>query len=234
MALFLCIETSSVNCSVSLFDNLNLIGSIESAKSYQHAERLHVYIEGLLQKKGVEFKDLKAVAVGAGPGSFTGLRIGVAAAKGLCYSLDIPLISASSLKSMASQVLYERAGILNTSKKVLLRPLIDARRMEVYTAGYDQNLDLISEISASIIDENSFISELQSGTVVFFGDGMSKVREIYASWENAIFIDEILPSSVFMIEEVVKKFKSSQFEDTAYFEPFYLKDFQPTTPKRKC
>ena len=228
MALILCLETSSVNCSVSLFENEDLRASVEMGETYMHSEKLHVFIEEVLKKAGVKITNLDAVAVGSGPGSFTGLRIGMAAAKGLCFALDIPLISVLTLETMSRIALQ-----FPSSYQRSLCPLIDARRMEVYTCIFDDNLRVERKLDAVIVDENSFLPDLNKGPILFFGDGMPKIKSLLESHENAFFQEGIMPSSLFMGKTAFQKFTNSDFEDVAYAEPLYYKDFQPTTPKKR-
>lgn len=228
MALILCLETSSVNCSVSLFENEDLRASKEMGETYMHSEKLHLFIQEVLSKAEVNINDLDAIAVGVGPGSFTGLRIGMAAAKGLCYALDVPLISVSTLETMSRTTLQ-----IPASHGRSLCPLIDARRMEVYTCIYSENLSVERELDAVIVDENSFLLNLNNGPILFFGDGMAKIKPLFESHENAFFLEGIMPSSLFMGKTALTKFSAGDFEDVAYAEPLYYKDFQPTTPKKK-
>ncbi|MBK8873233.1 MAG: tRNA (adenosine(37)-N6)-threonylcarbamoyltransferase complex dimerization subunit type 1 TsaB [Bacteroidetes bacterium] len=231
MALILNIETATEVCSVVLASDGNIIAREEEAEGRNHALLLTTFIENCLKLAGVAFADLDAIAVSKGPGSFTGLRIGVSTAKGLCYALDKPLISVNSLQSMAAVVI----GNGHHQEADLLCPMIDARRMEVYTALFDKKAEFVMETSAQIIDNKSFESFLGSKKVLFFGDGMQKCRELLNSSENALFLDEITNSAVGMVHFSENSYKIGQFESTAYFEPFYLKDFfvarQPEPPK---
>jgi len=217
MALILLIETATKNCSASLSLNNKIIANIEEVnEQYSHSEKLTVFIEKLFMNQDISIDDLDAVAVSKGPGSYTGLRIGVSTAKGICYSLDIPLISVSTLKSMTY-------GVVENIQAELYCPMIDARRMEVYTAFYDRDLTELRGEKADIIDENSYALELKN-TVLFFGDGADKCKKIIQN-ENAIFIDNVYPSSRDMLNLANHKYNIKDFEDVAYFEPFYLKDF---------
>ena len=217
MALILNIETATKNCSVSLADGKNLLQLKEvNDGSYSHGEMLHVYIDEVIKKANKKLTDLDAVAVSKGPGSYTGLRIGVSAAKGLCYSLDKPLISVSTLASLAST--------LKVEKDALIIPLLDARRMEVYSSIYDSNYDQIREIKAEIITESSFANYLENKKVYFLGDGADKCKRTILH-KNAIFLDDYFPSAKEMVRFSLQKFENRDYEDVAYFEPFYLKDF---------
>jgi len=222
LAFILNIETSTKNCSVSLSENGKIISLKEiNDGNYSHAEKLHVFIDSVLNKIGIKLQQLDAVAISKGPGSFTGLRIGVSAAKGLCFSLDIPLISVSTLQSLALQI---------TADNGLIIPMLDARRMEVYSAIYDTNNNLVRAIEAQILDETSFQNYLESQLVYFVGDGVSKTKNLI-SHPNAVFVDDKLPSADEMGMLAFEKFQQSNFENPAYFEPFYLKDF--VTHKKK-
>ncbi len=217
MATILCIETATTNCSVALSVNGSVIALKEDYNnSYSHAERLHIYIEELLLKNNISKSQLNAIAVSKGPGSYTGLRIGVSAAKGLCFALDIPLISVPTLDSLAYQV-KENKGVIV--------PMLDARRMEVYSAVYDsENKKQLRETRAEVLDENSFLDYLEKGNVYFIGDGVEKFKTICLH-KNAIFIEGKLPSANNMGWLANEKHKKSDTEDVAYFEPYYLKDF---------
>lgn len=209
------IETSTKNCSVSLAKDGKTVALKEIAEqNFTHSEKLHLFIDELIKKGGISYKDLSAVALSKGPGSYTGLRIGTSTAKGLCFALDIPLIAIDSLQILAQQV------NLNDG---LVIPMIDARRMEVYIAIFDQNHNKISETAALIIDENSF-SDI-SEKAYFVGDGAEKCKTVLQQ-KNFIFLSEIIyPSANEMSELSYQKFQNEGFEDIAYFEPFYLKEF---------
>lgn len=223
MALILNIETATKNCSVSLAENGNILAMEElNDGNYSHAEKLHVFIQNVLDKADKTFSDISAIAVSKGPGSYTGLRIGVSAAKGLCFALDAPLISISTLHSLAHQV--------NQAKGVIV-PMLDARRMEVYSAIFDAEFKEIREIEAQVLDENSFDAYLNQSLVYFIGDGVVKTEALIAH-PNARFIYNNLPSANEMAKLSFDKFKNEQFEDVAYFEPYYLKDFVVTTKKK--
>tara|TARA_B100000678_G_scaffold253340_1_gene229885 strand:- start:896 stop:1567 length:672 start_codon:yes stop_codon:yes gene_type:complete len=217
MALFLLIETATKSCSVSLSSENKIIACKEEVnEQYSHAEKLTVFITELFKTQDFTIKDLDAVAVSKGPGSYTGLRISVSTAKGLCYALDIPLISVSTLKAMAF-------GMAQKEKSDLYCPMIDARRMEVYNAFYNSTNKEIRGIQADIIEACSYQKELDK-KVLFFGDGAEKCKQMIQH-PNARFIDGIFPSSKDMLEIANEKFAEKDFEDVVYFEPFYLKDF---------
>jgi tRNA threonylcarbamoyladenosine biosynthesis protein TsaB len=209
------IETATKNCSVTIAKNGQTVLCKEIAnEGYSHAEKLHVFIEELLSKTSITFKDLSAIAVSQGPGSYTGLRIGVSAAKGLCYALNIPLIAIDTLSSLAEQV---------TETDGIIIPMIDARRMEVYCAVFNSNKEMIREVRAEILTEESFND--YSEKVYFVGDSSEKAKLVLTN-PNFIFKDEIVyPSSKWMSDLSYRKFLKSEFEDVAYFEPYYLKDF---------
>lgn len=215
MSTILCIETASTNCSVAIGVNGKLLALKEDYdSSYSHAERLHTFIKELVEDNDLKLSDLDAIAVSKGPGSYTGLRIGVSAAKGLCFSLDIPLISVATLTSIAHQVEDEGTII----------PMMDARRMEVYTAVFDKDKNQIEETSAKILDPESYNSNLEEGLVYFIGSGVEKFKKI-CEHHNARYIEGKLPSAAQMVSLATMKHKKSDFEDVAYFEPYYLKDF---------
>jgi tRNA threonylcarbamoyladenosine biosynthesis protein TsaB len=224
MALILNLETATTVCSVSLSKDGKLLGLKEQNGDYSHAENLTLFIEDVLKQADLKLSDIDAVAVSKGPGSYTGLRIGVSTAKGLCYSLDKPLIAINTLQHTALSVIANfRFKILN--QKSLFCPMLDARRMEVYCAVFDLEGNEIKSTAAEIIDENSFSDLLKDHSIYFFGDGASKCKEALSKNANAFFIDEIVPSAKNMIVLSEMAFKHEQFEDVAYFEPFYLKDF---------
>lgn len=216
MALILCLETATTNCSVALSKDGALLALKEDkSNNYSHAEKLHIFIDEILKENSLRATDLDAVAVSKGPGSYTGLRIGVSTAKGLCFSLDIPLISIATLASLAAQVKLDNGFII---------PMLDARRMEVYSAVFDAELNKMRETKAEILDEDSFINYLEKSKTVFVGSGVEKFKTI-CSHPNAEFILDKLPSAREMCSIAETKYKKSDTEDVAYFEPYYLKDF---------
>ncbi|MGP2570848.1 tRNA (adenosine(37)-N6)-threonylcarbamoyltransferase complex dimerization subunit type 1 TsaB [Ornithobacterium rhinotracheale] len=217
MALILNIETSTRNCSVSVARDGELVALCEESKeNYEHAEKLHRFMQWALEAEDLSFEDLDAVCVSKGPGSYTGLRIGVSAAKGLCFSLNIPLLSLNSLEILARSVENE-----NNADYII--PMIDARRKEVYTATFTPQMQIIEKTNAKILDETSFQS-FNNKKIIVLGDGASKASEIL-KLENATYLTESLPSAKDMCAESFKLYQNQQFEDVAYFEPFYLKDF---------
>lgn len=225
MTKILGLETSTKICSVAISDGNKLLALKEEGGEYSHSEKLTVFIQDVLKEAGLELKNVDAVAVSKGPGSYTGLRIGVSVAKGLCYALNKPLIAVDTLQAMALKMSL-------TEKSDLFCPMIDARRMEVYTALYDGANRIVEPVSAKIIDEISFAAELNNKKVVFFGDGADKCKEILGSNPNAIFSDKGLPSAKFINQIALEKFSKKEFEDVAYFEPYYLKDFVGTKAKK--
>ena len=233
MSLLLLIETSTKVCSAALSRESEVIGiAEEKSSSYSHSSQLTVFIKRLIEEAGISFEQLDGVSVSRGPGSYTGLRIGVSVAKGLCYALDIPLISVDTLKAMAVMAIRSKKDILQDNKDVLLCPMIDARRMEVYNAIFDYNLSVIKPVTADIIDGDTFGELLKNNSIWFFGDGSYKCSPVIDS-PNAYFLQEIEPSAVGMASLAHEKFMNKNFESTAYFEPFYLKDFIGGKPKVK-
>lgn len=224
MAFILNIETSTTVCSVSISENDTLLASKEIDNGYSHAENLHVFIKELLTEINLNPNDLNAVAVSKGPGSYTGLRIGISSAKGLCYALNIPLISINTLQILAN-------CIENKNEKYFYCPMLDARRMEVYTAVYDFNLNEDLPTEALIVDEQSIEKYKKYPSIYFFGDGMPKCKELLSALPNANFIEEVKPSAKNMVNLSYQKIINKQFEDVVYFEPFYLKDFMITSKK---
>lgn len=215
MALILNIETATKNCSVSLSNEGETMVCKEVAEqNFSHAEKLHLFIAEVLSENNLKFSDLSAVAVSQGPGSYTGLRIGVSSAKGFCYALNIPLIAVDTLQLLAKQIQIEKGIIL---------PMIDARRMEVFTAFYDINYNPIRKVQAEIIDENSYaeIDEI----LHLVGDGTEKFKTTLTNDKFVFHSNVIYPSANEMSALSYEKFQNQDFVDVAYFEPFYLKDF---------
>lgn len=220
------IETSTHVCSVALSEQEKCIFQQSNYDGMNHAAMLSLFLQDALDLLKESGKKLDAVAVSSGPGSYTGLRIGVSTAKGLCYGLDIPLISISTLEIMTIAAMQKHAP----NKHDLFVPMIDARRMEVYDVIFDSNRKIIRDTAASIINENSYAELLEKSQVLFFGNGAAKCKQVITS-PHAIFIDDIHPLAENMIEPALKKYQQGQFEDVAYFEPFYLKEFQTTQAK---
>lgn len=224
--LILGIETATKMCSVAISDGKNLLALKEEGGEYSHAEKLNGFIKDCLMKAGINLQHIDVIAVSKGPGSYTGLRIGVSTAKGLCYSLNKPLVSVDTLQAMALKMQVEPVRF------DLYAPMIDARRMEVYTALYNTKNEKVKDVEAKIIDENSFAEELSAKQIAFFGDGAEKCKTVLAQNSNAIFNKEISPSAQFINQVALQKLNNDDFEDVAYFEPYYLKDFVATTAKK--
>lgn len=218
MDVILHIETATKNCSVSLGKDGELIDTIELAEAgFNHAEKLHVFIDEILQRNAFSYQSLNAIAVSKGPGSYTGLRIGVSAAKGLCYALDIPLIAINTLEALSRQ--------LNVTEGVIV-PMIDARRMEVFAAVYNFEFKEMVSTHALIVDESTM--HKFDGLVHLIGDGAKKVKEVFVE-DRFIWHENIIyPSSKQLVDAAFKKYVANDFEDVAYFEPYYLKDFMLT------
>jgi len=235
MAKILHIETATQVCSVALSVDGKVMHIRESREKNSHSTTITVFIEQIMQAAGIPFAAIDAVAVSMGPGSYTGLRIGVSTAKGICYALDKPLIAINTLHSMAAGMKIEMESHFKEipSLPVQLCPMIDARRMEVYNALYDNELNTVRATQAEIISEDSFREELENQIVVFAGDGAEKCKPMMENHPNAHFLDDFFPSATYMIGLAEKKFKAGDFENVAYFEPFYLKDFIPGIPKVK-
>lgn len=218
------LETSSKNCSVAIFDNEKLLCvSEEVSDNYKQSESLHTFVEWALEGAEITLQDLDAISLGKGPGSYTGLRIGSASAKGFCYGLKIPLVAVNSLDSMVEPFLDQGYDFII--------PMVDARRMEVYTALYDgKTSEEVSPTEAKILDETSF-AELANKKVIFVGDGATKAQDIL-DLPNAEFNNTIYPSAQYLVKKTLEKIKNKDFEDIAYFEPFYLKEFHGVKKKK--
>lgn len=221
MSLLLLIETATTSCSVALVRQGQVLALKELNERNIHAEVITVFIEELFSTSGKTYQDLDAVAVSSGPGSYTGLRIGVSTAKGLCFALDKPLIGIETMQVMADGM----AAKLTADDTTLLCPMIDARRMEVYTALFDAKGNRIRPTSAEIIDEHSFADILKNHQILFFGDGAEKCKELLGHYPYAQFDGGFINSAAHLATAAQQKFNVSDFEDVAYFEPFYLKDF---------
>lgn len=223
MSLILNIETATKNCSVSIAKEGQTILCKEIAEEgYSHAEKLHVFIEDVISDSGISVQDLAAVAVSQGPGSYTGLRIGVSAAKGLCFALNIPLIAVDTLQTLASQAKVSDGKII---------PMLDARRMEVYSEIFNANLEVEREIQAEIITEESFSDYTEK--IYFVGDCAEKCKLVLTK-ENFVFLEDIkYPSAAAMSTISYNKYQKSDTVDVAYFEPYYLKDFMIAPPSKK-
>jgi len=223
MALVLNIETATTNCSVSLSkDGETLVLKEDNSKGYSHAEVLHVFINDIFKTADITPNQIDAVAISKGPGSYTGLRIGVSTAKGLCYALDKPLIAINTLEALAYQIPQKEKGYII--------PMLDARRMEVYASIYDTTYNQIRDVKAEILDTDSYVSFLEKDKVYFLGNAVEKAQDIIKH-PNAIFVNEKLPSATTMGYLADIKYKKNDIEDVAYFEPYYLKDFVAIKPR---
>ncbi|MGE0561609.1 MAG: tRNA (adenosine(37)-N6)-threonylcarbamoyltransferase complex dimerization subunit type 1 TsaB [Flavobacteriales bacterium] len=229
MSLILGIETATKMCSVAISRNGVLLAMKEVGGEYSHSENLNHFIELVCKEAKIQLNEIDAVAVSKGPGSYTGLRIGVSSAKGLCYGLEKPLIAVDTLKVLTLPVINSNS----LEEETLFCPMIDARRMEVYTALYNSKLEMVESISAKIIDEYSFADILEKQKTVFFGDGAEKCKALLSEYKNAVFINDIEPSAKYVNQLALEKLNKQQFEDVAYFEPYYLKEFLATMPKNK-
>lgn len=221
MALILNIETATEVCSVALAEKGKLLSIRESVSGYTHSENITVFINEVVREAGVSLNNIDAVAVSKGPGSYTGLRIGVSTAKGLCFALDKPLLAVNTLLSLTNNFLTRNPKL---ESRNLLCPMLDARRMEVYCALYDSTLYDVVQTAAVIVEKNSFADFLKTNTVYFFGNGAAKCKSVLQH-PNAVFVEDVYPSASAMIPLSEKLFSENKFEDTAYFDPFYLKDF---------
>ena len=232
MSLILCIETGTDICSVGLSRDGELVSLRESDEGRDHAKNVAVFVDELLRENDVAAEELSAVAVGMGPGSYTGLRIGVSFAKGLCYGLQIPLVAVGSLDSLV-QVAREDydAGIIDVEQwdDAVLCPMVDARRMEVYTQMFDAKGQSLNEVKAEIIAEDSFAEWRNGRPFVIFGNGAAQCQEVL---KDAILVN-VTPSARGLAALAHQRFEAGQTEDIAYFEPFYLKDFIVIPSKKK-
>lgn len=218
------LETSSKNCSVAISDDEKLLCVCEEvSENYKQSESLHSFVEWALEGAKLSIKDIDAVCLGKGPGSYTGLRIGAASAKGFCYGLNIPLVAVNSLESIKEPFLGQNYD--------LVIPLVDARRMEVYTAVYDGiSGDEFTPTEAKVLDETSF-QEYKGKKILFVGDGAKKAKEIL-QLPDAEFNEDVYPSAQYLVKKTLEKIKNKDFEDIAYFEPFYLKEFHGVKKKK--
>ena len=233
MTKILHIETSHEFCSVALSHNDELIGLRETNEKNAHSRVVTIFAEEVLKDNNLKPADLDAIAVSEGPGSYTGLRIGVSAAKGFCYALNKPLISVGTLQAMANGIIEIFKSERVIEANMIFCPMIDARRMEVYAAIFDRKGNEIRETKAEIIDKNSYQELLEKHQIIFSGNGSEKCTALLSSNQNAIFLSGFTPSAKFMIPTAFEKFKKKQFEDVAYFEPFYLKSFVAGLPNVK-
>ena len=232
MSLILCIETGTDICSVGVARDGELVSLRESDEGRDHAKKVGVFVDELLRETGISPDELDAVAVGMGPGSYTGLRIGVSFAKGLCYGLGIPLVAVGSLDAMAAVAIEDNdAGILDVDnwENAVLCPMVDARRMEVYTRLFDAKGNALSDVTAEVVTEQTFADVRRERQLVMFGNGAAKCREVL---HDATYIN-ITPSARGLARLAEQRLSAGQTEDIAYFEPFYLKDFVVIPSKKK-
>lgn len=232
MSLILCIETGTDICSVGVARDGELVSLRESDEGRDHAKKVGVFVDELLRETGISPDELDAVAVGMGPGSYTGLRIGVSFAKGLCYGLGIPLVAVGSLDALAAVAIEDNdAGILDVDnwENAVLCPMVDARRMEVYTRLFDAKCNALSDVTAEVVTEQTFADVRRERQLVMFGNGAAKCREVL---HDATYIN-ITPSARGLARLAEQRLSAGQTEDIAYFEPFYLKDFIVIPSKKK-
>ncbi len=227
MPRLLLIETSTSLCSTALAEDGRIVCSRRSTEPRAHASLTAVFVKEMLEESGWTVRELDAVAVSAGPGSYTGLRVGSSTAKGLCFGGQVPLIAVSTLDILARQAI--EAGLPEGCKAIL--PMVDARRMEVYTAVYSPDGARLTDISPVILDENSFADLFASGPVAVIGDAAEKFAPLRATADGSVFM-QCCPEASAMLVPAMRKYEKKEFEDTAYFEPFYLKQFIATTPKK--
>ncbi len=227
--MILCLETATAVCSVALCDSSSVLISQESDAERSHASVLTVFIENILKKAGITTRDLEAVAVSKGPGSFTGLRIGVSVAKGIAYASSVPLIGIDTTLSMFHGFMEKKGSSFEIRETDLFCPAIDARRMEVYYSLFDKNGNSIRSVRAGIMNDKTFSDLPDSSRIILFGDGAAKCREIIPR-RNIIIDDSFRVSASSMYKPVYEAFTNNHFEDVAYFEPFYLKDFLTSKP----
>lgn len=229
--MILCLETATPVCSVALNESCCTIALRETEGQNAHSEKITNFIREVMEVAEIDYKQLDAVAVSKGPGSYTGLRIGVSTAKGICYAANLPLMAIDTLEAMAYGM-KAKLGSQITDNDLLI-PMIDARRMEVYAAIFDANLNKINDTAALVIDENSFEELLKEHRLWLFGDGAPKLKKVFENQPNISIIDGFKPSAVFMLPLADKALREHDFVDVAYFEPFYLKDFIAGKPHVK-
>ena len=229
--MILCLETATPVCSVALNESCCTIALRETEGQNAHSEKITNFIREVMEVAKIDYSQLDAVAVSKGPGSYTGLRIGVSTAKGLCYAADLPLMAIDTLEAMAYGMKTKLGSQIG--EKDLLIPMIDARRMEVYAAIFDANLNKINDTAALVINENSFEELLKEHRLWLFGDGAPKLKKVFENQPNISIIDGFKPSAAFMLPLADKALREHDFVDVAYFEPFYLKDFIAGKPHVK-
>ena len=221
------IETATDVCSVALSRGTEIIGLKEEAGGNNHAKNLLPFVDDVLKQSGISMSEINGVAVSIGPGSYTGLRIGVSTAKGIAYTAGIPVMAISTLESIAQGA--KQLWSETSTEPVQIVPMIDARRMEVFTTRFNYDMQPLEDVSAKIVDENTFAELLSGQKVLFCGNGMPKCRELLSAFPNACFIDAPI-SAKNMLPTALKKWQNSDFEDVAYFEPFYLKEYVAAKP----
>ncbi|MBA4848786.1 tRNA (adenosine(37)-N6)-threonylcarbamoyltransferase complex dimerization subunit type 1 TsaB [Emticicia sp. BO119] len=233
MAIILSIETSTKGCSAAIHQDTQLVALSELFHEKSSSGMLTSLIQHVAKVSGLDFQAIDAVAVAKGPGSYTGLRIGVSTAKGLCFTLDKPLLAVNTLRGLAWQV-HKIAQLVSGNEIPLLCPMLDARRMEVYCALYRADtLEQVSSTEARIIDENAFEEILETQKIIFFGDGAAKCKDVLGKYSNAVFLEQTINPSARSIGVLAHEaYQQSQFENVADFEPYYLKEFMTTTPKK--
>lgn len=233
MALILILETATPYCSVALSSNGKIVNAIDSPGKNDHAALLASYIRDIFLGTPFTLKDLDAVAVSKGPGSYTGLRIGVSSAKGLCFSLEKPLIGINTLEGMAFGMIFNIIRDRTLDSRTLFCPMIDARRMEVYCSVFDHRMHPVLDTRAEIIDENSFSSLLTKNDMIFFGDGAEKTGEVLSHHRNVNIIRNFHPSASHFCIIAEQQYRAGKFEEITYFEPYYLKQFVAGKPNVK-
>lgn len=221
--MILCLETSTSVCSVALNEGCCTLALRESEKPNAHSEKITTFIKEVMETAAVDYPQLDAVAVSKGPGSYTGLRIGVSTAKGVCYAADLPLMAIDTLQAMACGM-KEKLGS-QCAEGDLLVPMIDARRMEVYAAVFDHNLNRMQDTAALIINEHSFDELRKDHRLWLFGDGAPKLKQVFGNQNDILIVEGFRPSAAYMRPLTERALKHKEFVDVAYFEPFYLKDF---------
>ena len=229
--MILCLETATPVCSVALNENCCTIALRETEGQNAHSEKITNFIREVMEVGKIDYKQLDAVAVSKGPGSYTGLRIGVSTAKGICYAADLPLMAIDTLEAMAHGIKAKLGSQIGEND--LLIPMIDARRMEVYAAVFDANLNKIEDTAARVIDENSFEDLLKDRHLWLFGDGAPKLKKVFENQPNISIAEGFRPSAAYMLPLAEKALRNHDFVDVAYFEPFYLKDFIAGKPHVK-
>ena len=229
--MILCLETATPVCSVALNDGCCTIALRETERQNAHSEKITNFIREVMEVAKIDYKQLDAVAVSQGPGSYTGLRIGVSTAKGICYAADLPLMAIDTLEAMANGMKMKLGSQIADND--LLIPMIDARRMEVYASVFDAQLNRINDTAALVIDEHSFEDLCRDHHLWLFGDGAPKLSKLFENHPNISIVEGFRPSAAYMLPLAEKALREQKFVDVAYFEPFYLKDFIAGKPHVK-